>query len=366
MARSNRLRIKKKAPKTRKQTSSFSKAPGSLIFIGEKKIDQVDIDLVIYNKDKQEKIRNVSVEEIVNYLNHDKMVWVQVRGLHDTEIIRRIGEIFHIHILLLEDILNTNHRQKFEIFGDLASALINSPINPEDEEGDNFEQVSLVTGKHFLISFTESENDIFKAVEERILVPKTKIVERGTDYLMFALLDTIVDLYHDKLENLIEKTDDYIDTLIESGYENEGVGRISGFKKRLNKYRRNIRPVVEIASQFEKAELAQFDESVIPFIRDLRDHSLHILDQVEGATERLNEEFAILSAYSGNRLNDIMRVLTVFSVIFIPITFLAGVYGMNFEYIPELDNPHAYYIFWGSVILIVIAMLAYFNRKKWL
>ena len=127
-----------------------------------------------------------------------------------------------------------------------------------------------------------------------------------------------------------------------------------------------MRPVVEIATQFEKAELAQFDESVVPFIRDLRDHSLHILDQIEGVTERLNEEFTILSAYAGNRLNDIMRVLTVFSVIFIPITFLAGVYGMNFENIPELDNPNAYYIFWALVALIVIGMLGYFSRKKWL
>jgi len=364
MVKSNRFRIK--LAKSKKQTESFSKAPGSLIFIGEKKMNKVSIDLVIYNQEKQEKIKNVPVSKIPEYVSHDKVLWVQVHGLHDIETIRQLGEIFHIHILLLEDILNTYHRQKFEIFGHLGSAIINSPINLGDHETDNFEQVSIVAGKRFLISFCESENGIFNAVEERILIPKTKIVERGSDYLMFALLDTVVDLYHNKLEYIIEKTDDYLDTLIESGYQNEGVGNISGFKKRLNKYRRNMRPVVELANQFEKAELAQFDESVVPFIRDLRDHSMHILDQIDGATERLNEEFTILSAYAGNRLNDIMRVLTVFSVIFIPITFLAGVYGMNFQNIPELDNPNAYYVFWASVVLIVIAMLAYFSRKKWL
>jgi magnesium transporter len=365
MAKSNRFRLKK-AKKVTRQTESFSKAPGSLIFIGEKKLDRAYIDLIIYNKDKQEKVSDVAVDDIHSYFGNDHILWVQVRGLHDIEVIRRLGEIFHIHVLLLEDILNTYHRQKFEIFGFLGSAQINSPINELEEESDDFEQVSLVAGKHFLLSFCESENGIFNGVEERILVPKTKIVERGADYLMFALLDTIVDIYHDKLENLIEKIDDYLDSLIEAGYQNEGIGAISVFKKRLNKYRRNMRPVVEIATQFEKAELAQFDEAVVPFIRDLRDHSLHILDQIEGATERLNEEFTILSAYAGNRLNDIMRVLTVFSVIFIPITFLAGVYGMNFQYIPELDNPNAYYIFWALVVLIVIAMLAYFSRKKWL
>jgi len=364
MAKSNRLIRTLSKPK--KQSNSFSKAPGSLIFIGEKKMEKVSIDLVIYNKEKQEKVANVPVSKIPEYMRQGSILWVQVHGLHDTETIRQLGEIFKIHILLLEDILNTYHRQKFEIFGTLGSALINSPINLSDKDADEFEQVSLVVGKNFLVSFCESEKDIFKAVEERILVPKTSIIERAPDYLMFALLDTIVDLYHVKLEHIIEKTDDYLDTLIESGYQNEGVGNISGYKKRLNKYRRNMRPVVEIANQFEKAEVAQFDETVVPFIRDLRDHSIHILDQIDGATERLNEEFTILSAYAGNRLNDIMRVLTVFSVIFIPITFLAGVYGMNFENIPELDNPNAYYVFWISVTIIVIAMLAYFSRKKWL
>lgn len=365
MVKSGRFTLKKQK-KVSKQADSFSKAPGSLIFIGEKKLDRAYIDLVIYNKSKQERIKNVALEDISGYISNEHILWVQVRGLHDTEVIRRLGEIFNLHILLLEDILNTYHRQKFEIFGTLGTAQVNTPIYGEEKHIDAFEQVSLVAGKQFLLSFCESDNGIFRGVEERILVPKTKIVERGADYLMFALLDTIVDLYHNKLENLIEKVDDYLDSLIETGYQNEGIGAISDFKKRLNKYRRNMRPVVEISTQFEKAELVQFDEGIAPFVRDLRDHSLHILDQIEGVTERLNEEFTILSAYAGNRLNDIMRVLTVFSVVFIPITFLAGVYGMNFEHIPELDNPNAYYVFWGLVVLIVVGMLAYFSRKKWL
>ena len=365
MAKSNRFK-KRNKKKVRRQTESFSKAPGSLIFIGDKKLDNVFIDLVRYNKDKQEKFENVAVEDIPSYFNNDSILWVQVHGLHDVDVIRRLGETFHVHVLLLEDILNTLHRQKFEIFGALGSAIITSPISLSEKDSDEFEQVSIVAGKHFLISFCESDNLIFDGVEERIMVPRTKIIERGADYLMFALLDTVVDLYHDKLENQIDDIDDYLDGLIEAGYENEGIDQISNYKKRLNKYRRNMRPIVEIANQFERAEMTLLDDTVTPFIRDLRDHSIHILDQIEGATERLNEEFAILSAYSGNRLNEIMRVLTVFSVIFIPITFLAGVYGMNFKYIPELDNPNAYYFFWSAVVMIVLAMLVYFNRKKWL
>lgn len=360
MEKSNKKRIK----------NAHLKAPGSLVFLGNKKVERIRISGVLYNKDEQVKLDKIKIKEIKALNNPNKVFWIQVHGIHEVEIIKDLGDLFGLHPLLIEDILNTRHRQKFEMFDHLASALIKAPTR-NDEKAErvdigSFEQLSFVAGKNFVISFAESNENIFNGVEHRILNPRTRIIERGADYLLFALIDTVVDLYHNKLEDLGDEIDVFLDGLIENNYQMDGVEMISTFKKELNIYRRNIRPIIEISGQFERSEAAVQDESVLPFISDLKDHGAHILEHVETMTERLNEEFAIMNSYSANRLNDIMRILTIYSVIFIPITFIAGVYGMNFQNIPELVKPNAYYIFWIVVILIVSSMIAYFYKKKWL
>lgn len=349
----------------RKESKKFGSAPGSLIFVGTQKIENVVIDVIKYDQNSYEFFENIPVNSASEYLSDKSVAWYNITGLHDVSIIQSIGEIFNIHPLILEDILNTDQLSKFDNHGDriaffLKMLNLNSETNLVDSE-----QVTIIIGPNFLLSFQETLGDVFDNIRNRIINASTKIRQRSPDYLAFALMDAIVDNYVITFENLGNNIENLVEAMIKTR-DKRLLNQVNVYRRDINSYRRTIRSVLELAIQFEKTDSPLLNKKTIPFIRDLQDHIKHAKEDIEIYQELLNDELHIFHMNMGARLNDILRILTIFSVIFIPLTFIAGVYGTNFEHMPEYGYRYAYPLFWLLLIIISIVMLIYFKTKKWL
>jgi magnesium transporter len=347
------------------ETKKIGTAPGSLIFVGFKKTENVVIKAIQYNNGKCDIHDDLELSNLKGLLTQDTLTWIDVVGLHDTDIVSTIGEQFDMHPLLLEDILNTDQRPKYEEFEAHNTFILKMLLTDASKGIVQTEQVSVVAGKNYLICFQEAEGDVFESIRQRIIKQTTKIRERGADYLAFAILDAIVDNYIVSIEyfgNEIENLE--AELLLD--INKEQLQKINTYKKEINALRRTIRPVMEIAFQYEKSESKLIQHKTLPFIKDLQDHTTQAAEAIEIYKELLND---ILSTYHNtmsHRLNDTIRVLTIFSVIFIPLSFLAGVYGTNFQHFPELEYKYSYPIFWAVLISIACMMLYFFHRKNWL
>jgi len=349
----------------KKEPKKIGAAPGSLIFVGTRKTEKTTIDVIKFDQNGYEKFDNIEIDNAADYRSEHHITWYNVSGLHDTTIIARLGAIFEIHPLILEDILNTNQLSKFDQTEDRLAFFLKMMRLKTDTGLVETEQIAIVIGPNFLLSFQEMEGDVFDGVRNRIIHTTTKIRTRGSDYLAFALMDAIVDNYVIIIENLGNQIESLVDEMLKS-HNKKLLHRVNGFKRDINSYRRTIWPVLEMAIQYEKTESPLLARKTIPFIRDLQDHVVHAKETIEIYKELLNDELGIFHMNMGARLNDILRVLTIFSVIFIPLTFVAGVYGTNFDYIPEFRYKYAYPLFWLLIILIAATMLYYFKKKKWL
>lgn len=347
------------------ESKKIGTAPGSLIFTGVQKSEQVLIDAITFNTEFVEEHHKITPESAHQLLSKEHVTWINIVGLHDTKIIEQFGALFDFHPLLQEDLLNIEQRPKIDPF-ESHIAFIIKMLQPKSDGRDiEIEQLSFVVGPGYLISFQEAKGDVFDPIRERLLRPTTKIRTRGSDYLAFALMDAVVDNYIVAIEqvgNEIELLEDEI----HDAFSKDHLKKIITYKKEINNLRRIIRPVIEMAAQFEKSDAPFISPKTIPFIKDLEDHVLQATEAIEIYKELLNDELTAYNNALSNRLNDIMRVLTVFSVVFIPLTFIAGVYGANFEHMPELGYKYAYPIFWLVLISVAWYMLYYFRRKGWL
>jgi len=348
-----------------RESTKIGTAPGSLIFVGHKKTEKVSVHAMQYRKDRCELFEDYDLVKLPDLLRDDCVTWIDIIGLHDTDIISTIGEQFKLHPLLLEDILNTDQRPKYEEFEDHISIILKM-LSADNSEGVvQTEQVSVVAGQNYVLCFQEAEGDVFESIRQRIINQTTKIRERGSDYLAFAILDAIVDNYIVGIEYFGNEIENLESKLLVD-IEKEHLQKINSYKKELNSLRRTVRPVLEIAFQYEKSESTLLQRKTIPFIKDLQDHTIQATEAIELYKELLNDILTIYHNTMNQRLNDTIRVLTVFSVIFIPLSFLSGVYGTNFQYFPELEYKYSYPIFWAVLISIACLMLFYFYRKKWL
>jgi len=340
-------------------------APGSLIFVGDKKSEKVSIDVIQYGKDHYQKTADFKISEFANITSQNGVTWINVVGLHEPETVRQLGEVFQLHPLLLEDILNTDQRPKYSEFDAHISFFLK--MIRVDGDGTNLqtEQVSIVLGENYVISFQEMEGDVFDPVRNRLEKPTTKIRNRKNDYLAFALLDLVVDNYILSIEFLGDKVEMLIAQMIKTQSSGQ-LRQLNDYKQEIIALRRIIRPLPEICKLFEKSDSKIVAPETLPFIKDLEDHSIHSTDALELYKELINDEISLYHANTSSRLNEIIRVLTIFSVVFIPLTFIAGVYGMNFDYIPELKFKYAYPIFWCAILTLAAIMLLYFKKKKWL
>ena len=340
-------------------------SPGTLIHIGEKKSEEVKIFLMNYDQEQLQEKELKKIEESFVYKDTPPITWINIDGLHDVNVIDKIGRHFGIHPLTLEDIMNTGHRPKAEDFEDYDYIVLKMLTYDEDKDHITAEQVSFILGPHYLISFQETEGDVFNFVRERIRKAKGRIRKSGCDYLAYALIDAIVDHYFLVLEKIGEKIEKLEADLLDET-QPETQQSIHHLKREMIFFRRQVWPLRDILNTLMKEETSLIQETTRILIRDLYDHTIQVMDTIESFRDVLSGLQDLYLSTVSNRMNEVMKVLTIMATIFIPLTFIAGIYGMNFEYMPELKWPWAYPALWILLIAIFVLMIFWFKRKKWL
>ena len=339
--------------------------PGSLVHVGEKKIEHTKISVIDYNETQHDELVVKTVEECFPFKDSPTVTWINIDGLHDTDVIKNIGNHFGLHSLVQEDILHTGQRPKLENLDDYIFVTLKMLDYDTESEEVNAEQVSLILGRNFVISFQERAGDIFYFVRNRIRNGRGRIRRRGADYLFYALIDSIVDNYFSILERYGERLEILEEELTENPTR-ETLHVIHALKKEMILLRRSVWPLRELISGMEREESTLISEPIHVFIRDLYDHTIQVIDSVDTMKEILSGLQDLYLSSVSNKMNEVMKVLTIFASIFIPLTFFAGIYGMNFEHMPELKLRWAYPALWIFLISVALGLLSYFRRKKWL
>jgi magnesium transporter len=349
--------------KSSEKTAGLS--PCSPVFIGNQKLDKSIIRTFDYDRNSLEELAVESPAELGRFLETDTVTWISTYGLHDVKMIQEIGEIFGIHPLILGDIVNTGQRPKMEEYDNCIYLVLKMLRFDQEAEVIKSDQFSIILGKNFLISFQEKPLDIFAPVRLRISKGKGRIRENGPDYLAYALLDTIIDNYMIAIENIGSKIEDIEDQILDEPSQ-ELLSQITNYKREVNYLRKSVRPARELTIQLAKNDSELIRDQTIPFLKDLQDIATQATETLDSYREMLSDHLNIYNTTVSNRLNEIMKVLTIFAAIFIPLTFIAGIYGTNFDYLPELHFKYSYYIFWGVMLLVAGMMLRFFRRKGWL
>jgi magnesium transporter len=323
------------------------------------------ISLTSYNLQYYDFSPGVDSPEVLADLSKDRVNWISVIGYRDLALIERLGNQFQLHSLTLEDILNTDHLPKIEPVGD--TLFITMKMFTFNSAEDHFEEehVSFILGTNFLLTFQEKEGDDFNIVRERIRNAVGKVRSKGHDYLFYLLVDRIVDNYYIVLDKFEEKMDLLEDELIDNPNPTMA-GKILALKKQMIQHKKYIFPLREEFGRLLKDENRLITKSATAYLRDVHDHILHLVNTIESFRENLNGLMELHFSNNSARMNSVMKTLTMITTIFIPLSFLAGIYGMNFRYMPELDYPWAYPAALGLMLLIGVSMYLYMKRKKWL
>ncbi|TYP98874.1 magnesium transporter [Tenacibaculum adriaticum] len=349
---------------TKQQQQTAGQAPGKLIFIGEQKQQEATIELIAYDENKFIKTNLSSIKEIENYKNEYKNIWINIDGLHDVKLINSIGLYFNIHTLILEDIVHTGQRPRVDVDENHIFTIIKMMSLDVSTHMLDAEQVSMYLTKNILLTFQEKDGDIFEPVRERISKSNTRVRKLSLTYLKYSLLDAIVDNYNFLMEIFGAKVEELEDKILLQPSK-DTLQEINLTKIELNYFRKAIKPAREVLFSFKEFKTNLIDKEDQLFFNDLIDLIQRASDSVDHYKSMLSEQLTVYSTNVNNRLNDIMKILTIFSAVFIPITFIAGIYGTNFKHIPELEYQNGYYIMWGVILLTAFSMLGYFKYKKW-
>ncbi|HET6676294.1 MAG TPA: magnesium/cobalt transporter CorA [Nitrospiraceae bacterium] len=338
--------------------------PGTLVHIGEKKSETVKITVFDYD-DSHFQERQVAKAEDVPIAPEPCVTWVDVGGVHKIEILESFGKLFGLHSLILEDIANTDQRPKLDDYGSYGYVVLKMVYEGERRGDIMVEQVSLVYGDNFLLSFQENGGDVFQAVKDHLRSGKGRLRHAGSDYLLYALIDSIVDRYFVVLETVGERIEALQD-LVVANPQPETLREIHALKRQLLFLRRSVWPLRDVINNLSRAEGRFFEGSTKVFFRDVYDHLVQIVDTVESLREMVSSMLEIYLSSVSYRLNAVMKVLTIITTIFMPLSFIASIYGMNFEHMPELKSSWGYPAVLGIMGVIGTAMLAFFKRKNWL
>jgi magnesium transporter len=349
----------------KRQLKKAGTSPGSLVYIGEQKVDETRITLIDYDEESLQERVIGGIEEAFPLKDLPTITWINIDGLHEIDVIEKIGQHFNIHPLVLEDILNTGQRPKTEEFEDLIFVVLKMLHYNKNSKKLGSEQFSLVLGSNFLLTFQEIQGDVFKTVRERIRKPKTRIRKSGCDYLAYALIDAIVDYYFVILEAIGDRIEDLEIQLLDNPthYTLESIHEM---KREMIYLRKQIWPIREIINSLVKSESSLIQEYMHIFFRDVYDHTVQIIDTIESYRDILAGMLDIYLSTLSNKMNEVMKVLTIIATIFIPITFIAGIYGMNFKFMPELEWRWGYAMVWGVIVVAAGIMIGFFKKKKWL
>jgi magnesium transporter len=340
-------------------------APGALEFVGVQKLDDVRLRLIDFDESEVKESELADISDCFPMRETPTVTWINVDGLHDTDLIERLGEGFGLHPLLLEDIVNTTQRPKFEDFGDYVFIAMKLMSYNKDTHHVHQEHLSIVIGPHWVISFQERVGDVFEPVRNRIRSGKGRIRRMGTDYLAYCLMDAVVDNYFVTLEAIGERLES-LDEELMGNPTTETLSSIHRMKRETIILRRTIWPLREVVSGLDRSESKMVKKATAMYIRDLYDHTIQVADTVDTFRDIISGMMDLYLSMVSNRMNEVMKVLTIIATIFIPLTFIAGIYGMNFQNMPELGWHYAYYGVWVVILLVGLTMVLYFRRLRWI
>ncbi len=350
-------------PRSRKKRSvKAGLPPGTLVHIGEARALQVGVHAIRYDAERSGEQAVERIEALAP--PPAGVLWLDVTGLHDAALLERLGQAFGLHPLLMEDVLNTEQRPKLEDYGDCLFIVLKRLHPGSNEAGVASEQVSLVLGRGFVISFRESESPLFDPVRQRLLGARGRLRAQGADYLAHALIDTVVDGYFEVLERFGEEIERLEDCLLECPTP-QAVQSLHRMKRELIFLRKSVWPLREVIGGLERSDSALLGPGVGLYLRDVYDHGIHVIDTLESYRDMLSGMLDVYLSSLSHRMNEIMKLLTIIATIFIPLTFIAGVYGMNFRYMPELDWRWGYFASLGGMLAVALGLVAYFRRRRW-
>lgn len=340
-------------------------SPGTMAFIGEPKVDKARIDIIQYDETSLNELNDISMNQCRDFAKAPSVTWINVNGIHDIGLIEALGKCLDLHPLTLEDIVNTSQRPKVEEFPTYVYVVLKMMGFDEAANQLRIEHVSLILGDNYVISFLEDEGDVFDPVRERLRSAKGRIRMMKSDYLAYSLMDTVVDHYFLAVERIgdrIEDADDHI--LVDP--KPDDIQEVHRLKRDILSLRKAVWPLREEIGALEKSESMLIHSETKVFLRDLYDHTIQVIEMLETFRDIIGSMHDTYLSSISNRMNEIMKVLTIIATIFIPLTFIVGVYGMNFENMPELKWPWGYFMIWGVILAVGGGLIGYFKRKNWI
>ncbi len=348
------------------QVRSLGLEPGAPIYTGEKSDVDVMISAMRFSESTYEEKKGLTIEEALGLIQKDSLTWINVDGLSDSLLIQRLGREIDIHPLVIEDILNTSQRPKFEAFEYYFFVVLKMLFYGTNKREFNAEQVSLIVKENVVISFQEDiEGDVFDALRERIRTNKAQARKASSDYLAYLLIDAIVDNYFVIIEEVGEKIE-ALEVMVINKPSPKAMSKMHYLKQKMIFLRKSIWPLREVVSGMLREEDGQIKDSTKIFLRDIYDHTIQVIELIETCRDMISGLLDIYLSSNSNKLNEIMKVLTMISTIFIPLSFMASFYGMNFRFMPELSTPWGYPALIIAMVSVAVAMLFYFKRRRWL
>ncbi|MBN2135520.1 MAG: magnesium/cobalt transporter CorA [Acidobacteria bacterium] len=350
-------------PHTRFSTKA-GMSPGTLMRLEELDDDTITCYFTSYSKKHFDQTKEVKLNECTDILNTKGVGWLEVEGLSNTDALIALSEILKIHPLVIEDIQNTEHGPKFEGFEDYIFILIKSVCYDSEKKEANFNQWGFILMENLVVSFVESKEDLFSSVKKRLENPNGRMRNQGPDALLHTLLDIIVDNYFIAIEKLGDELERIEDDVLDDSDESI-VREIHQYKRELVYLRRSLWPLRDVVRKMTFSDDDLLTKNTRLYWQDLQDHIIQVIDLLELYRDMISNVHDLSLSIISNRMNQVMKVLTIFATIFIPLTFIAGIYGMNFDFMPELRWKWGYFGIWGVFIAVTIGMIIYFKRKKW-
>ncbi|NTW32115.1 MAG: magnesium/cobalt transporter CorA [Bacteroidetes bacterium] len=357
--------IRKQRVKKNKLSQKAGLPPGTIVHVGKENTSEVVVSMLFYNAEIAEEKQISDINECRDYQNREGVTWINVIGIHKTDIIESVGKFFNLHPLVLEDIANTEQRPKFEEFDNYIFFTLKNLKSDNEKNDIAYEHVSFVFGKNYVISFQENDTGIFNEIKKRIISGISRAKSKSTDYLVYLLIDATIDSYYEITENIEDKIEFVEDEVLADNAKNS-LTEILIVKRDLVVLLKSIFPLREAIGKLQRSENKLIADTSRVFFNSIYDHTVHIIESVESQRDILSGLMDIYLTNISNRMNSIMKVLTIIATIFIPLTFFAGVYGMNFKFFPEIGWQYGYLYFWILCIISISIMFWFFRKKRWL
>ncbi|MBA3956955.1 MAG: magnesium/cobalt transporter CorA [Parachlamydiaceae bacterium] len=350
---------------TKKRSKKAGLPPGALVHVGNIVNPKIHISMIDYDPAHLVERDDITAEECVQFLHTPSVTWINVRGIHDSSVLKTIGKHFDLHGLLLEDVMNATQRSKLDDYKSHIFIVMRMLTFREELDILEDEQISVILGPNYVISFLENTKDIFEPIRNRIRSGSTRIRSMGADYLCYAIIDSIVDNYFVVLEAVDKKLDDLEDTLMHAPKPTV-MNKIQRAKREIILLRKSVWPMREVVNSFRRLETPLISSATQLYMHDVYDHTIQAIDTIESFRDIASGMLDVYLSNMSQRMNEIMKVLTIVSTIFVPLTFIASIYGMNFDHMPELRWQWGYYFTLGIMGTAALGMLIFFRRKHWI